>query len=110
MGPDGISSKVLQLSANFISGPLAHIVNQSFSTGVFPVGFKTAKVVPIFKNGKSDDVQNYRPISLLNNLSKIFEILMYKRIIDFLKKHKILFDNQLGLGKGIQQWMQFSVV
>ena len=71
-GPDGINSKVLQMSACYISEPLAHIINQSFHSGLFPTGFKTAKVIPIFKTGKADDVQNYRPISLLNNISKIF--------------------------------------
>ena len=100
MGSDGITSKVLQLTAHFISQPLAHIINQSFSSGIFPTGFKTAKVVPIFKTGKSDDAQNYRPISILNNLSKIFEKLMSNRMVDFLNKNRILYENQFGFRKG----------
>ena len=99
-GPDGIANKVLQLAAYLIAEPLAHIINQSFLSGIFPTAFKTAKVIPIFKTGKSDDVQNYRPISLLNNLSKIFEKLMYKRIVEFFNKHNLLYDNQFGFRKG----------
>ena len=84
-GPDGISSKILQLSVSFVSSPLTYIINKSFELGSFPSAFKIAKVIPIHKKGNADSIENYRPISLLNNMSKIFEKVMYKRVIDFLK-------------------------
>ena len=79
-GSDGIISRVLMLAAKCIAAPLMHIVNLSFEQGVFPSAFKTAKVIPIYKKGKTDVVENYRPISLLSNLNKIFEKLMHKRL------------------------------
>lgn len=99
-GSDSVSNKILKLASNHISFPLAHIVNLSFQTGYFPCDFKTAKVIPVFKKGKPDQVDNYRPISLLNNLSKIFEKLMYKRVTSYLNKHNILSDNQFGFRAG----------
>ena len=99
-GPDGISSKILQISADFITAPIAHAVNLSFEQGIFPSAFKKAKVLPISKKGKHDDVQNYRPISLLNNLSKIFEKLMYTRFEKFFNKNNVLYENQFGFRKG----------
>lgn len=100
IGPDGLSNKILQLSSDFIAEPLTHIINRTFITGVFPTRFKTAKVIPVFKSGKSDDVQNFRPISLLDNLSKIFERLVYNRIIEFFERHNTLSENQFGFRKG----------
>jgi len=52
-----------------------------------------AKVVPIFKSGEHDKVENYRPISILPLLSKVFEKLIYVRLIKFLGKHNIINNN-----------------
>src|SRR5579872_4294019 len=82
-GPDAISSKILQISANLIASPLTIIINKSLEQGFFPSKFKTAKVTPIHKKDSHDNIDNYRSISLLNNMSKIFEKIMYKRLIDF---------------------------
>ena len=93
-------SWILHVSAQYIINPLVSIINKSLERGYFPNDFKTAKVIPIFKNGDSNQTQNYRPISLLNNLSKLFEKIIYKRVSDFLAKNNILFDNQFGFRKG----------
>lgn len=53
--------------------PLTHIFNSSISKSVFPDMFKTAIVIPVFKKGNRDDVKNYRSISLISNVAKIFE-------------------------------------
>ena len=53
--------------------PLVHIVNISFSTGIFPSEMKIAKVIPLFKNGNKSDFSKYRPFSLLSQFSKILE-------------------------------------
>ena len=99
-GPDGISSKILRLAVNYIADPLSHLINNSFQSGFFPTNLKIAKVVPVFKKGDSDKTDNYRPISLLNNLSKIFEKIIYVRMIDFLNKHDVLYENQFGFRSG----------
>ena len=91
--------KIANNSLNFTS-ILAKIINKSFNEGVFPQQLKTARVVPIFKEGSKTDVGNYRPISLLSSISKIFEKLMYNRIMEFLSFNGILHEMQYGFRQG----------
>ena len=77
-GPFSIPNKILILLKQDISLQLADLFNLSFSSGSFPSILKTGKVVPVFKNGSKLDCCNYRPISLLSNVEKILEKLMYK--------------------------------
>ena len=65
-------------------------------TGVFPSVLKTAKVVPVFKKDSKLDYRNYRPISLLSNIEKILEKLMYKRLYAFLNNNNIIYNLQFG--------------
>ena len=65
-------------------------------TGVFPSVLKIAKVVPVFKKDSKLDYSNYRPISLLSNIEKILEKLMYKRLYTFLDNKNIIYDLQFG--------------
>ena len=65
-------------------------------TGVFPSVLKTAKVVPVFKKDSKLDYSNYRPISLLSNIEKILEKLMYKRLYTFLNNNNIIYNLQFG--------------
>ena len=80
---------------NMISGPISRIINNSFTTGVFPELFKMAKVIPIHKKDSKLNVTNYRPISLLSNISKIFERVMHTRLYMFLEKFKSAFDRNI---------------
>ena len=63
-GLSSIPIKLLKLVANIIVTPLCHIINVSFTTGVFPNIWKIAKVIALHKGGPNDNVNNYRPISL----------------------------------------------
>ena len=76
--------------------PLSEIINLSFSHGIFPDKLKIAKVIPIFKKGDQLECNNYRPISLLSNISKVFEKLMYRTLFLFLRQHDCLFSYQFG--------------
>ena len=78
----------------------SHIINSSFSSGVFPAELKVAKVIPIHKAGSKTDVSNYRPISLLSCFSKIFEKLMHSRMVRFLDGNRSLSEMQYGFRKG----------
>ena len=68
-------------------------------SGVFPDQFKTAKAIPIFKKGSHLDMANYRPISLLSNLNKILEKLMFNRINNFFNKYNCFYKLQFGFRK-----------
>ena len=95
-GPNSIPYRVLFLLKNEISKQLADLFNLSFMTGVFPSVLKTAKVVPVFKKDSKLNYSNYRPISLLSNIEKIPEKLMYKRLYAFLDYNNIIYDLQFG--------------
>ena len=95
-GPNSIPTKILKLLKNDISAQLSDIFNVSFSTGVFPTMLKIAKVVPIHKKQSKLAYSNYRPISLLSNLEKILEKLMYSRIFKFLNDSNSIYSLQFG--------------
>ena len=101
-GTDNKPTIVLKhLPDNFICA-LSHVFNRSMAEGVFPKKFKHAKVIPIYKrNGRRSNTENYRPVSLLNNLSKVLEKLIYKRLISFLNKNNFFCDKQFGFQKGL---------
>lgn len=99
-GMDGISTEVLKKSAHVIQYPLASLINWSLECGVFPNIFKTAKVVPVFKGGDSKQIVNYRPISILSNISKILEKIVFDMIFQFLNKNSILHSAQHGFIQG----------
>ena len=94
--PFSIPNKILILLKQDISIQLADLFNLSFSSGSFPSTLKTAKVVSGFKKGSKLDCCNYRPISLLSNVEKILEKLMYKRVYNFLTENNIIYDLQFG--------------
>ena len=92
-GPDGISTKLLKLVKHDLISPLTNIVNQTLSTGIFPDRLKIAKVIPIYKKGDSLSAENYRPISLLSSLSKIFEKVMLIQLKQYLEEHNLLYKS-----------------
>ena len=93
-GPNSIPYRILFLLKNDISKQLADLFNLFFLTGVFPSVLKTAKVVPVFKKDSKLDYSNYRPISLLSNIEKILQKLMYKRLYTFLNNN-IIYNNNI---------------
>ena len=95
-GPCSIPSKILNLIKFEISKPLSLIINLSFETGIHPDKLKTAQVIPVFKKGSKLLTSNYRPISLLSNLNKIFEKAMYTRIYNFLNNQNCFYPLQFG--------------
>ena len=68
--------------------------------GQFPDPLKVAKVSPVYKKGDREQPGNYRPISVLPVLSKIFEKLVNNRLIEYLEKNDILYKHQYGFREG----------
>ena len=95
-GKDGISNKLLKSIKSEISEAIAIIINQSILTGIFPDQLKLAKVKPLYKKGDKRCLNNYRPISLLPTLSKIFERVMYKQLYQYFNENKLLCEQQYG--------------
>ena len=99
-GPYSIPIKLLKIIPDLIVIPLCRIINQSFLSGKFPDLLKIVKVVPIHKGGSTQEMNNYRPISLLSIFDKIIEKLMHVRLYNFLEKHNVLYKKQFGFRKG----------
>ena len=83
---------------DIIASPLAELINESFQSGIFPDIFKIAKVIPIFKSESRVLCNNYRPISLLSNISKLIEKLMHRQVYSFLEQQNCFYNAQFGLG------------
>ena len=71
-GFDGIPGKILKLAADILAPSLTKFFNQFFNRGIYPDDWKIAKVVPAFKNGARNDLNNYHPISIISAVAKIF--------------------------------------
>lgn len=98
-GPDGIQVSTIKRIHIFILEPLTHIINLSFINGNIPFEWKESIVTPIYKQGKKSQLTNYRPISVINILAKIFEQSLKNRLIEFLEKNDILNSKQYGFRK-----------
>ena len=85
-GPNSIPSYILLYMQKELALPLTKLTNLSLLSGKHPNMLKIAKIVPIFKKGSKLKTSNYRPISLLPNINKIIEKIVYSRIFDFLSK------------------------
>ena len=95
-GPNSIPTNILKLIRLEISKPLAEIINLSFLTGIHPENLKIAQVKPLFKKGSKLLTSNYRPISLLSNINKIFEEVMFNRVYKFLENSRSFYPLQFG--------------
>jgi hypothetical protein len=93
---NNISMYLLKKVISRISDPVLHIFNKSLQFGIVPSNLKIAKVVPIFKSGDAQDMNNYRPISLLCSFSKILEKIVFLRLMDYLVANNILSEKQYG--------------
>ena len=98
-GPASIPVKLLKLIPDLITIPLCNIINLSFVSGSFPDPLKIVKVIPIHMNGSTQDMNNYRPISLLSIFDKIMEKIMHERSYKFLELNNILYSKQFGFRK-----------
>jgi hypothetical protein len=83
-GYDEISTKLMKISAPFISSPLNYICNEVIIKDVFPDKLKYSVIKPLYKKGNKRDVSNYRPISLLTSFSKISEKVIQTKLMDYL--------------------------
>jgi len=103
---DGLKSKscnlysvptfILKYFSNILSPIICKLFNLSVQTGIFPNNLKIAKVTPIFKSGDCTLASNYRPISNLSDLSKIFEKCMHSKVLSYITSNNIINRQQFG--------------
>ena len=88
-GVDGIPTKLLLETVEQISIPLAKIFKWSLNEGVVPFEWKETNIIPLFKKGSRNKVENYRPVSLTSVICNLLEKLIKVHMADFLVKHKL---------------------
>jgi hypothetical protein len=96
-GPDGVGIRLLKLAAPIISESLSRIINHCITTGKFPTKWKEASITPIYKGkGCKSEAFNFRPISVLPILSKVFERHIATSLRAHLKENALLYGLQSG--------------
>uniref|UniRef100_A0A670I6Y3 Reverse transcriptase domain-containing protein n=1 Tax=Podarcis muralis TaxID=64176 RepID=A0A670I6Y3_PODMU len=98
-GPDELHPRVLKELADVISEPLAVIFENSWRTGEVPADWRRANVVPIFKKGKREDPNNYRPVSLTSIPGKILEQIIKQTVCEHLERNAVITNSQHGFLK-----------
>jgi hypothetical protein len=92
----GISVFLLKAANSLVSHFISLIFNKFILSHSFPSIFKTATIIPLHKVGSTSNVSNYRPISILPHLSKLFEYVLHEQISNFVENHQIMSNYQFG--------------
>ena len=98
-GYNGISTEHLKLINKDISKCLTLIINQFLNPGIFSDKLRIAKVTPIFKKGDKQIITNYKPISVLPVISKIFETVIHEQLSEYFVTNNLFSPQQYGLRK-----------
>ena len=93
-GFDLISNKMVKQVKHLIIKHLTILINQCLDTGVFPDNLKIAEIKPLFKKNEKHLFTNYRPISLLPSLSKIYKRVIYNQIVQYLSENNLISKHQ----------------
>ena len=100
VGLDGVSALFLRDGAESILSSFTHLINMSIITNKVPQSFKEARVIPLFKKGSKLDPGNYRPVSILNVMSKVLERAVHTQLNEYLHVRGLLIENQSGFRGG----------
>ena len=90
VGWDNIPTTILKSNINILAPILSNLINKSLAMGLFPKSLKRAKILPIFKNKDNLDITNYRPISILPVISKVYEKVFYNRLYNYFSVNNLL--------------------
>lgn len=93
---DQLSNKVMKQIVAIIANSISELINHSFTTGYFSTELKVGNIIPAYEGGDHKDPNNYRPITQLNVLAKIFEMAMSKRIENYLEQQNYFFGNNFS--------------
>lgn len=98
MGPDLIPAFLIRDCSAFLCRPLCTLFNLILDTGIFPDCWKVSRITPVFKRGSKSDVTNYRPIAIMSNFAKLFEIIIHAHIVR--QVNAVLIPEQHGFISG----------
>ena len=99
-GLDDVSPRLLKAAACHISQPLTHIMNLGLRLGIVPERWKHSRVTPIFKAGDRSESCNYRPISVIPAIMKVYESLIHHQLYNHLDMFNLLIPDQSGFRPG----------
>ena len=94
-----IKPSILLLILDTVAPLIAHLYNMCIEVGVYPDILKIGRVIPVFKSGDEKSMSNYRPITTLTTINKIFELLTHSRMSKFIDRFNILSNLQFGFRK-----------
>lgn len=94
-----LSSNILKELSVYLVAPLTHLFNCCIAQGTFPDCLKVVRVVPLFKKGDPESLGNYRPISLVPLLGKVFEIILKNCLVQYYERNNFLNSAQFGFRK-----------
>ena len=111
-GFDGVSVKIMKMAKPVIVKPITKLINKSIRSAKFPDNLKEAHVVPLHKKNSQLEAGNYRPVSILPVVSKIFERAIYQQLINYfdnifnpyLSAFRPGYDCNTALLKVIEDW------
>ena len=113
-GADNIPTKILRIAAPCISRSITRLLNVSYLTGQFPLSWKVARVTPVSKRGSLTECDNYRPISILPNVSKVHDffanlnLMQYAQQFDLIGKHQFAYARNsrttVALIRAVDSW------
>lgn len=99
VGYDEVCTSVLKACIREICPILTALINKSFENGCFPSKLKYSKVIPVYKKDDPMSIKNYRPITLIPIISKIYEKAMHIRLLNFFNRHQVIVKEQYGFQK-----------
>ncbi|XP_014210338.1 uncharacterized protein LOC106640728 [Copidosoma floridanum] len=100
MGSDGIPLCYFNSHVDLLATTLMSIFDASFQSSTFPEAWKIALVRPMPKKSGAKDLKDFRPISIQPALSKIFEFIAYKQLMEYINSRDLLCTNQSGFRAG----------
>jgi len=109
-GHDDIHAKIVKKTSSPILKLLSYLINASLSQGVFPDELKIAKVIPLYKANDPTHVNNYRPVSVLPVFSKLFERIVYLRLLKFVNTSNLFYQYQFGFRENHSTLLALTVL
>ena len=99
VGWDNIATNIRKTDVKTLAQILSNLINKSLAQGLLPQSLKKAKLLPIFKSKDKPNIANYRPISILPVISKVYDF-FYSRLNEYFSTHNILSSSQFCFRSG----------